>query len=137
MKLYRRPTQNRIRFLRQSLTLAGYGTPTFEEGIQNLLEVQKLFDRHIPANKLDECTIIDKCGDALGIHLTNRYFTPRHEAPTETPVALSADIDPSGILAALTNDQFFYGEQNVVKYYSRNIVKGGAIKYVDLLSNAS
>jgi hypothetical protein len=114
--------------LRQSLTLTGCGTPTFEQGIRNILEVQNLFDRHIPANKLDECTLVANCGDGLGIHLSNRYFTPRHEAPAEKAVELTSDIDPSGILAALASDQFFHGEQNVVKYYTRTVVDGGAIK---------
>ncbi|KAK2459290.1 hypothetical protein APHAL10511_008692 [Amanita phalloides] len=39
------------------------------------------------------------------------------------------DVDPSGILAALAGDDFFHGEQNVVKYYNRKIVQGGAVKY--------
>jgi hypothetical protein len=119
---------NRIRFLRQSVTLAGYGTPTFEKGIQAILDVQDFFNRNIPANKLDECTIIEKCGEALGLHMTNRYFMPRRETTSETEVALTPDIDPSGILAGVVGDHFFHGEQNVVKYYNRRVVHGGAIK---------
>jgi hypothetical protein len=96
------------------------------------LEVQKLFNHHIPANKLDECTVVDKCGNALGVHLSNRYFTPRRESPDEAPVKLTTDIEPSGFLAALAGNQFFYGEQNVVKYYNRRAVDGGAMKWAQI-----
>ncbi|KAF8324385.1 hypothetical protein F5887DRAFT_1086610 [Amanita rubescens] len=125
----RRPTQNRKRFLRQSVTLTGCGTPTFEQGLKTIMDVQALFDRHIPANKIDECTFIDKCDKHLGIHLTNRYFTPRWESPAEEAVPFTTDVDPSGILAALAGHDFFHGEQNIVKYHDRQIVQGGAVKY--------
>jgi hypothetical protein len=106
----------------------GYGTPTFQQGIQAILDVQDFFDQNIPANKLDECTIIEKCGEALGLHMTNRYCMPRRETTSETEVALTPDIDPSGILAGVAGDHFFHGKQNVMKYYNRRVVHGGAIK---------
>jgi hypothetical protein len=129
VKIYaRRPTQARIRFLQQSVTLTGFETATFNKGVQALLDVQGFFDRHIPVNKIEECTIIDKYDDSLGIQLSNRYFTARREAPTDKQVAFTLEIDPSGYLASLAGDQFFHGEQNIVKYYNRKVVDGGAIK---------
>jgi hypothetical protein len=116
--------------LRQSITLAGFGTPTFERGIKALLDVQAFFDRHVPENKIDECTIIDKCEKGLTLHLTNCYFTPKQDAGTEEEISFPAEIDPSGILAALSRQQFIHAEQNVVRYYSRSVVQGGVIKYV-------
>jgi hypothetical protein len=116
--------------LRQSITLAGFGTPTFERGIKALLDVQAFFDRHVPENKIDECTIIDKCEKGLTLHLTNHYFTPKQDAGTEEEISFPAEIDPSGILAALSRQQFIHAEQNVVRYYSRSVVQGGVIKYI-------
>ncbi|KAF8694149.1 hypothetical protein AX14_002155 [Amanita brunnescens Koide BX004] len=109
--------------------LTGLGMPIFEKGVQALLDVQAFFEHYIPANKLDECTIIEKCDTALGIHVSNRHFTPRQEAPAEEAIPFSAEVDPSGLLAALVGDQFFHSEQNVVKYNSREVVEGGAIRY--------
>ena len=48
----------------------------FEHSIQSLMEAHALYERHVPAGKLDECSIIDKCSDFLGIHLTNWYLHP-------------------------------------------------------------
>ena len=82
------------------------------------MEVQNFFDCHIPVGKLDECTVVDKCGTMLSIYISNQYFTPRQESPDEALVKLTMDIDPSGYLEVLAGNQFFYGEQNVVKYYN-------------------
>ncbi|KAF8336027.1 hypothetical protein F5887DRAFT_891718, partial [Amanita rubescens] len=111
---------NRVKFLRQSVTLTGFGTETFEKGIKALNEVHALFDRHIPENKLGECTIIDKCDEHLGIHLTNRYFTSRRESPTEPHIPFASDVDPMGFLANLVGGTYFQSEQNTVKYYNRS-----------------
>ena len=124
----RRPTPSRIRFLRQSVTLTGFSTSTFERGITALTEVQAFFDCHLPANKIDECTIIDKCDHGLTIHLTNLYFTPKRETAAEEGVPFTMDVDPTGRLAALAGDQFVHVEQNVVRYNARNVAKGGAVK---------
>lgn len=78
--------------------LTGSGTPIFEKGVQALLDVQAFFECYIPANKLDECTIIEKCDTVLGIHVSNQHFTPRQEAPAEEAIPFSAEVDPSGLL---------------------------------------
>ena len=125
-----RPNSNRVKYLRQSVTLTGFGTETFEKGVKALTEVHALFDRHIPENKLDECTIFDKCDDYIGIHLTNRYFTSRRELATEPHVPFASDVDPMGYLANLVGGggMYFHSEQNSVKYYNRSVGKGGIIK---------
>jgi ribosomal protein S28E/S33 len=62
--------------------------------------------------------------------MTNQYFTPRREAINEAEVPLTSDIDPMGILAGHGKNQFIHCEQNVVKYYNRKTIQGGAIKLV-------
>jgi len=126
----RREDTNRIRFLRQSVTLTGFGTETFEAGIKSLLSVHDYFDRHLPKGKLTECTIIDQCDKHLGIHMTNRYFTNRRESRAAETVEFGTEVDPQGILAGLVSDQFLHTEQNEVKYYDRSVGKGGMIKCV-------
>jgi hypothetical protein len=123
-----RAESNRIRYLRQSVTLTGFGTPTFENGIKGLLQVHELFDRHVPENKLDECSIVDKCDDFLGVHLSNRYFSSWHENPTGAHIPFAPMVDPSGFLTSLVKTQYFHGEQNVVKYYNRSVDSRGVIK---------
>jgi hypothetical protein len=127
-----RDQTDRIRFLRQSITLTGFGTDTFEAGIQSLHAVRAFFDRHLPEDKLDEITIIDNCEDHFGIHFTNRYFTTQRESQAERSVEFPTEVDPHGILAGLANEQFMHTEQNEVKYYNRSVDKGGMIKYVHL-----
>jgi hypothetical protein len=112
--------------------LTGFGTKTFETGIKSLHALHAFFDRHLPEDKLGECTIIDQCDDHLGIHLTNRYFTTRRESQSQTAQAIKfpAEVDPQGFLAGLVSDQFAHTEQNEVKYYNRSVSKCGAIKCV-------
>ncbi|KAF8340895.1 hypothetical protein F5887DRAFT_1076842 [Amanita rubescens] len=124
---------NRIRFLRQSVTLTGFGTPTFEHGIKSLMEVHALFGRYLPENKLGECTAIDKCNNKfLGIHLSNRYFTTLHDAPDAPHIPFAEGIDPYGYLADLAKGPYFHSEQNVVKYNNRYIDPKGIIKYEEI-----
>ncbi|KAF8716420.1 hypothetical protein AX14_012357 [Amanita brunnescens Koide BX004] len=98
------PNSPKVKFLRQSVTLTGFGTSTFENSIKALDEVLHFFDRHIPENKLDECTIIDRCGDYVGIHLMNRYFTPQRESSNEAHIPFEPMVDPSGLLANLEKE---------------------------------
>jgi hypothetical protein len=89
------------------MMLTGFNTPTFGRGIKALDDVIQLFDRHIQENKLDECTIVNKCGDHLGIHLTNQYLTPRRESMNEPNIPFEPHVDPSGILASLVGAHIF------------------------------
>ena len=65
---------------------------------------------------------------ALGIHMSNQYFTPRKEATDEAEVPLTLDIDPKGILARYAGNQFIHCEQNVVKYYHRKPEQDDRVK---------
>jgi hypothetical protein len=109
--------------------LTGFGTPTFERGIQSLMEVHALFNRHIPESKLDEISIVDKCSEEfLGIHLINRYLTSRREAPYAPHIPFDPSIDPSGYLTNLVKSNYFHDKQNVVKYYNRALDSKGATR---------
>lgn len=100
----------------------------FEHSIQSLMEAHALYERHVPAGKLDECSIIDKCSDFLGIHLTNWYFTSHHDAPYAPHIPFDPSVNPYGNLANLAKGQYFHNEQNVVKYNNRTINPHGAIR---------
>lgn len=96
------------------------------------MEAHGLYERHVPAGKLDECSIVDKCGDFLGIHLTNRYFTSRPYAPH---IPFDPSVDPSGNLTNLAKGQYFHDEQNVVKYNNRTVdLKRQSGKYPSLFT---
>lgn len=83
-----------------TITLTGFDTKMFENCINSIYEVQSFFDHHIPQDKLEECTMIDKCSNEhLGVHLTNRYFTTRSESPHALQIPFSGEVDPLGILA--------------------------------------
>lgn len=93
------------------------------------MKVHALFSRHLPENKLGECTAIDKCNDKfLGIHLSNRYFTTMHDAPDTPHIPFAEGIDPHGYLADLAQGPYFHSEQNVVKYNYRYVDPKGTIK---------
>ncbi|KAF8326445.1 hypothetical protein F5887DRAFT_1084538 [Amanita rubescens] len=125
----RRQTANRTRFLRQTVTLTGFGTERFEKCIKTIGKIQSIFERHIPEDKLQESTIIGNCDEHLGLHFTNRYFTNKHHEPYAQQIPFTSDIDPSGILAGLVNNNFIHCEQNEVKYYNRQMDIKDAIKY--------
>jgi hypothetical protein len=57
----------------------------------------------------------------LGHHsleFSNRYLTPRRDAPNAEHIPFTEVIDPHGILEKMTKSDYIHTEENVVHYYS-------------------
>ncbi|KAF8958454.1 hypothetical protein BDZ97DRAFT_2047168 [Flammula alnicola] len=107
------------RFLRQSITVTGLKSPTFAKVVENVAEVHALFSRTVGQNQLQECSMIAEDGDDPVLEMSNRYFTPKKDAPQMPSIPLTADIDPHGYLARAGGQSHIHGEDNVVYYYER------------------
>lgn len=120
---------NRAKYLRQGISLTGLGTPTFEEALKGILDIYALFSGHVPREKLRPCACIDRYGEFSSIESSNRYFTSIKDCgPTEKHVSFSTEIDPHGVLSSFESTGYIHGENNVVEYYERSILKTGEMK---------
>jgi len=100
--------------------LIGLGSATYERAINATQEIYSRFDREFEEGSLDEW-IVTKPSDALGSEFTasNRYFTPRRDAPNMEAVPFGDGVDPGGLLmATVQGGNLVHGEENKVYYYS-------------------
>lgn len=119
---------NHVRYLRQSVTLTGLQTPTFEKILNTIAEIHTLFGRSVGMSKLEECGGITSYKGMPAVELSNRYFTPRNSTTGGDEIPLSADIDPHGYLSDAAGTGLFHSEENTVSYFERHITNGDDYK---------
>jgi hypothetical protein len=61
-------------------------------------------------------SILDSYKDFSSIEVSNSYFSARKEAPNESHIPFTKELDPKGVLTKAMGTQFIHSEQNVVKY---------------------
>ena len=77
-----------------------------------------MFDRNVPEASLEPWTLTTaSMAQGSIFEASNRYFTPKCDAPDMEPVPISPLIDPRGILENLKKETFLHGEENQVYYY--------------------
>ena len=108
-----------MRYLRQGIALVGFGTNTFNDAIISAQEIYGMFDRNLPEASL-ESWALTRTAQGNVFEASNRYFTPKRDAPDMEPMPISPTIDPHGILENLKKGTFLHGEENQVYYYRVN-----------------
>jgi hypothetical protein len=96
--------------------LTGFSSPNFQTIIDSLRRLHQMLARQVPEGAMEQYTF----GHANGfdtIQLSTRYFTPRRDDPANPQVPFDRLVDPKGILASLSNEAYFHGEDNKVLYY--------------------
>ena len=110
------------------MTLTGLGSPTFDLALQAIRDVHGFFDRAFKAGRLQpsEALVLDRATGHTHLHASNRFLTPRKEAPDMEALALDDGVDPNNFLRqALNSGKFFHGEDNQVEYYACELNEGG------------
>ena len=123
-------TTERVKYLRQSISLSGFGTTLFEATIEGLANFFALLARPIPPSRLTTNTVIDMLNGKPSINLSNRYFTPKKDAPMSNCVPFPNQVDPHGVLTAMIGDRYIHTEDNVVKYFNRVAEPDGHYRYI-------
>ncbi|KAF8240311.1 hypothetical protein L208DRAFT_1546952, partial [Tricholoma matsutake] len=114
---------SRYKYLRQSITLTGHGSPAFTSALQGVKEIHKRFDRQFPEGTL-EARAEDSSGNVYteSIVLSNRYLTPASEAGGLKGIPFQPGVDPKGILWDMAQGDrtraYIHTEENQVQYYT-------------------
>ncbi|KAM6491802.1 hypothetical protein JOM56_012661 [Amanita muscaria] len=117
------------KYLRQAVGLTGLGNPNFESSVKGLINIYAMFNRFVPADKLQANTSVDVYGEHSTINCSNRYFSSRKDHPSSKHIPFSKNVDPKGILTRAVGSVYFQTEDNVVSYYERSQESNGAINY--------
>ena len=107
-------------YLRQGISLVGYGTTTFENAITSTQEIYGLFDHNVQDMSLEPWALMATCtAQGSMLEASNQYLTATCNAPNMQPIPISPLVDPHGILEKFTKDGFgfLHSEENEVHYY--------------------
>ena len=114
----------RIRFLRQGITITGFGTPTFQQSIEGVKLIYEMFQCRCLEGKLEAWVPGTHRGFPT-LDLSNRYFTPTRDAPNMEHVPFHKLEDPLGVLEGMKESGYIHGEENTVWYFTREIDEEG------------
>ncbi|KAF8867494.1 hypothetical protein BD779DRAFT_1685747 [Infundibulicybe gibba] len=116
------------KFLRQSVGLTGLGSPTFDAAVEATHQIFETFQRQFQEGALEVWQ-----GDVWetpshqshpSLPTSNRYLTPRRDAPHMEHIPFESSVDPHGHLEAMLKDGYVHGEENIVEYYTKNMEAG-------------
>jgi hypothetical protein len=119
----------RYKFIRQSLSITGAGTPTFDEAMKAAQEIYVQYHRQFPDGKLEVWSAASYAGHHA-IDVSNRYFTPRRDAPEMEHIPFGEAVDPHGILEDMAKAGYVHGEENCVQYYICHVDEQGCKRYL-------
>ena len=51
------------------------------------------------------------------LNIGTQYFTSRRHNPVGPSAPFDSSVDPTGILASIVDNKYFYGPDNIVLYY--------------------
>ena len=105
------------RHVSQSVNLTGLDSPGFGICMDNLQYLQQLLARQVPDGAMEPFAP-GSFSNFKSVSLSTRHFTSRREDPFSTAVRFSPLVDPKGIMASMSTDDYFHGEDNEVLYYS-------------------
>ena len=107
------------KYLRQSVSITGLQSSTFDKIVHTVIEIHAAFSRAVGIENFEECQIITSYKGMSALELSNRYFTPRQTIAEDSELVLSADIDPYGYLAKAAGTTLCYTDENAVLYFER------------------
>lgn len=99
------------------MTITGLGSPTFEEAVRSAYGFYERFQRQFADGKFETWETATYKG-SYTLDLSNRYLTPKKDAPTAEHIPFSKVVDPHGILEDMAGKDYIHGEENEVQYYA-------------------
>ncbi|KAF8076944.1 hypothetical protein FPV67DRAFT_1406351, partial [Lyophyllum atratum] len=117
------------RYIRQSIGISGLGTATFDAALRSTAEIYGLFDRQFSVGALESFATANsnRSGEDT-LDASNRYFTSARDASPDEIVPFGKDVDPKGILQAMTGDGLEHTEDNEVLYFFRRMCDDGKFR---------
>ena len=106
----------RRRFLRQAVTLTGFGAPNIRACINGIVDIRHTFSRSLPPGSLDDW-VPELFDGHSAIDVGNRYFVNRHDKADDENVSFDQCVDPDGILEEAMGSEFCHTLENEVKYF--------------------
>jgi hypothetical protein len=107
---------HRRHFLRQAVTLTGFGASNIQACINGIVNIHHTFSRFLPPGSLDDWMPVLFDGH-VAINVGNRYFVNRHDKVDDETVFFEQCVNPDGILEEAIGSEFSHTSENEVKYF--------------------
>jgi hypothetical protein len=92
--------------------------------MKSVVDIYDIFQRQFADGKLEGWSPGSHRGHTA-LDASNRFFTPKKDAPTADHIPFDEAVDPHGILEAMRDSGYVHTEENVVCYYIRQIDEKG------------
>ncbi|KAJ3517772.1 hypothetical protein NMY22_g13893 [Coprinellus aureogranulatus] len=109
--------KDKVKFLRQGVRLSGLNTASFELAVQRIQDIMAIWCRSV--SKILPATFVGEDEQGNYLDLSNRYFSSMRDGRGGPAKPFTDDVDPTGVLASMENDQYYHGEENTVLYLQR------------------
>lgn len=129
-----RISSSRYKYLRQSLTITGLGSPTFGEAIKSAHKVFDIFQRQFAEDQVESWHSPTYSGHH-SLNLSNRYLTPKRDAQDMVHLPFTDAVDPRGVLEDMAKSNYIHGEDNEVSYFKCQIDQEGNRRWNQDLNN--
>ncbi|KAF8870508.1 hypothetical protein BD779DRAFT_1455315 [Infundibulicybe gibba] len=114
------------KYLRQSISITGIGSPTFGAAVEATHLIFDMFQRQFQEGALAVWETPSHQSYPT-LPMSNRYLTPRRDAPHMEHIPFEAEVDPHGYLESMIKDGYIHGEENNVEYYTQSTKEGKKI----------
>lgn len=115
-----------IKRLTQNISIAGFGSKSFKDGVDKMIDINDRLAKYLPPGILDLWEPTDM-NDIQVVHASTRYVTDARDAEKEQIEVLSNDIDPEGFIRDASEGKYVYTVDNAVSFF-RRVVTGSEEK---------
>ncbi|KAF8872048.1 hypothetical protein BD779DRAFT_1453279 [Infundibulicybe gibba] len=124
-------TPRQCKFLRQSVSLTGLGSPMFDAAVEATHQIYDMFQRQFQEGALEvwhtDVWQTPSHQSHLSLPMSNHYLTPRRDAPRMEHIPFETEEDPHGYLESMFKEGYVHGEENIVGYYTKSKEEGKKI----------
>ena len=99
------------------MQLTGFDCDEFCVCIDTIRNLHQILARQVSEGAM-EPFMSSQFGQFEAVEFSTRYFTSRRDNPCGIATPFDTFTDRNGILAGMSNDKYFHGEDNKVLYYT-------------------
>ncbi|PBK59613.1 hypothetical protein ARMSODRAFT_1027244 [Armillaria solidipes] len=127
-----RVSPKRAMYLRQGISITGYGSLTFGRAIEAVSSIYTLFSRDIGERNMANVECIGMHQGFQSLSSSNCYLTRRDQADDLAEVLIPPAMDPHRHLEEAAGEKYVYTDDNEIFCYERKIMDSGEREFVDI-----
>ncbi len=112
-------------YLRQGISITGYGSLTFGRAIEAVSSIYALFSCDISERNMANIECVGMHQGFQSLSSSNRYLTRRDQADDLAKVLIPPAMDPHQHLEEAAGEKYMYTDDNEIFCYEQKIMDSG------------